>query len=111
MEHELSNEGGAAKLEEELVRNINASIDLAARQGRWIDDLTAKRIARAIEPGSGALREFVDTGAILPDMEAELEAVSQALPEAQLWTAELGLYCLHRRRKEAMSYWNEAGME
>jgi hypothetical protein len=111
MEHELPNERSVAKLEEELVRNINASIDLAARQGHWIDDLTAKRIARAIGSSNGAVREFVETGAISPDMEAELEAVSPTLPDAQLWTAELSLYCQHRRRKEAMSYWNEAGME
>ena len=111
MEHELPNEGGAEKLKEELVRNIDASIELAVRQGRWIDDVTAKRIALIVEPAGGALREFVETGAILPDMEAELDAASQASPEIHLWTAELGLYCQHRRRKEAMSYWNEAGME
>jgi hypothetical protein len=112
MEHELWSERRQQKnVEQALGQQINDAIERATFQGRWIDDLTAKRIARFLEPGDGPLHDFAETGAILPDMEVALEAAHHGAPEAQIWTAELGLYCQHRRQKDAMPYLNEAGME
>jgi hypothetical protein len=104
-------EGSELGSGQEVGRAIDDGIEMAIRQGRWIDDVTAKRIARLIEPGSGALREFFQTGAIVPGIASELAAAATETAQRQMWAEELGSYCQHRRRKDAIPYWNEAGME
>lgn len=102
-------EAAAAKERERL---INEALEQARRTGRRIDDLTAKRIARALTPGSGALHVLAETGAIPEDMEVELELASEVVPELkETWIAGLDQYCRQRLIKTEMPYWNDASME
>lgn len=92
----------------QIEQEINETVHLAWDQGRPIDDLTAKRIAQFIEPGSGPLHEFVETGAITPDMGAELQTAGEgASGPQQIWVAALGDYCRRRRRKEPIGGWGD----
>ena len=96
----------------ERERFINEALEQAWRNGRRIDDLTAKRIARELTPGSGALQVFAETGAIPEDMEVELDLASEVVPELkETWIAGLDQYCRQRLIKTEMPYWNDASMD
>jgi hypothetical protein len=102
-------EAAAAAQRERL---IGEALEQAWRTGRRIDDLTAKRIARALTPGSGALHVFAETGALPEEMEAELEIAGDVAPERKdTWIAALDQYCRHRLIKTEMPYWNDQSME
>jgi hypothetical protein len=51
---------------------INKALAYAQRMRRCIDDLTAKRIACELDPGSGPLHDLAETGAIPPDIDVDL---------------------------------------
>jgi hypothetical protein len=96
----------------ERERGINEALDRAWRTGRSIDDLTAKRIARVITPGSGAVHVFAETGAIPDDMGVELEVACEVAPELkETWIAALDQYCHRRLIRSEMPYWNDASMD
>ena len=96
----------------ERERLINEALDHAWRTGRRIDDLTAKRIARTLTPGSRPLQIFAETGAIADDMETELEIACEVAPELkETWIAALDHYCHGRLIRTEMPYWNDTGME
>jgi len=106
----LSGAEAAAAAQRE--RLINEALEQAWRTGRRIDDLTAKRIARTLTPGSGALHVFAEIGAIPEEMETELEIAREVVPERrETWIAALDQYCQHRLIKTEMPYWNDANME
>lgn len=119
MEHESRYEGGlpadeAAAAERE--RLINGGLEDAWRTGRRIDDLTAKRIARMLDPGSGPLHEFVETGAIPDGIESELAAAGEVLQDVGLEphlprTTALGEYFAGRLIRSELPYWNDESME
>lgn len=99
----------------EREQHINEGLDQAWRVGRRIDDLTAKRIARELTPGSGALQLFVETGAIPPGMEVELAAAEEVARDLELaqhlpWITALGEYLSSRLMKSEMPYWNDPSM-
>lgn len=102
-------EAAAAARRERL---INEGLEQAWRNGRRIDDLTAKRIARALTPGSGALHVFAETGAIPEEMEVDLGMAGEVVPERrETWIAALDQYCRQRLIKTEMPYWNDESME
>jgi hypothetical protein len=120
MEHEeqhrerlLADEKAHAEEREQLIR---AGLDAAWRRGQRIDDLTAKRIARQLDPGIGPLHEFAETGAIPEGIEAELAAAAGVLeglgqePYLPRITA-LGEYLDGRPIRTEMPYWNDESME
>ena len=104
---------GAAERE----RRINQGLAAARHEDRRIDGLTAKRIARALDPGSGPLHEFAETGAVPEDMEADLaagEVVARdlGLEEAYFpWIAALRVYLDGRLIKGPLPGWNDPSME
>jgi hypothetical protein len=116
MEHQPHNQEGLP-VDEAIVtadreRQINEALEQAGRTGRRIDDVTAKRIAWTLTPGSGPLHVLAETGAIPEDMEVELElACEVAVERTETWIAALDQYCRHRLIKTEMPYWNDASME
>lgn len=95
---------------EDKAQEINEAVQLAWSRGWQIDDGTAKRIARWLDPGTGPLHEFVRAGAITPDMSASLEVASEYVSGPQeIWIAALEQYCQHRQRKGAVPHWDEEG--
>lgn len=115
MEQQPQHEDGLADeatVAVERERHINEALEQAWRTGRHIDDLTAKRIARTLTPGSGALHVFAETGAIPEDMGVELEMACEVAPELkETWIAALDHYCRGRLIKSEMPYWNDPSME
>ena len=110
--HEADLPADEAALAAERERLINEALEQAWRTGRHIDDLTAKRIARMITPGSGALHVFAETGAIPEEMEIELEIACEVAPELkETWIAALDHYCRGRLIKGEMPYWNDESMD
>jgi hypothetical protein len=110
----MEREQGKGDETEALARDglINEALEHAWRTGRRINDLTAKRIARTIEPGGGPLHVFAETGAIPEEMEAELEIACEVAPELkETWIAALDQYCRGRLIKTEMPYWNDESME
>lgn len=96
--------------------HIRDGLEEARRTGRRINDLTAKRIARELDPGSGPLHEFVETGAVPDDVEADLAAAEEVARdlEAQAhipWVRALREYFGGRLLRSAMPYWNDPNME
>jgi hypothetical protein len=87
----------------ERERLIREGLDDARRKGRRINDLTAKRIARELDPGSGPLHEFAETGAIPDGVETD-EAYGP-------WIGALREYFGGRLIRSAMPHWNEPGMD
>jgi hypothetical protein len=106
----------AARTAERQAR-IHGGLEDAWRTGRRINDLTAKRIARELDPGSGPLHDFAETGAIPEDMEADLMAAEEVATDLQLeqshipWVAALRKYVDGRLIRSAMSYWDDPSME
>lgn len=97
-------------------RRIYDGLEEAWRTGRRIDDLTAKRIARAIDPGDGPLHEFVGTGAIPDGMETQLTVADEVVEDLEMksqlpWIGALREYFDGRLLKSAMPYWNDPSME
>lgn len=120
MEHERQQEEGLPADEEARAREreqlIRAGLKVAWRRGRRIDDLTAKRIARQLDPGSGPLHEFAETGAIPDGVEADLavagEVVEDLGDESHLpRITALGEYLAGRMIKSELPYWNDPSME
>jgi hypothetical protein len=100
----------------ERERQIAEGLELAWRTGRRVDDLTAKRIARTLDPGDGPLHEFAETGAIPAGIEGDLATAAEVVQDIGLGThlpriAALGDYLTGRLIKTEMPYWNEPGME
>jgi hypothetical protein len=97
---------------------IYDGLDEARRTGRRINDVTAKRIVRKLDPGSGPLHDFAETGAIADDMEADLVAAEEVVRDLELqdelpipWVAALREYVNGRPIKSAMPYWDDPSME
>ncbi len=119
MERLSSNQGftgDEAARAAERDRLIAEGIERAMRRGHRIDDLTAKRIAQALDPGSGPLHEFAETGAIPPDIDVDLDAAREVVqdlqPEAELPRLDaLADYFDGRLLKNEMPYWNDPSME
>jgi hypothetical protein len=120
MEHEPHNDG--LPTDEvpvaERERRINDALEDAQRKGRRIDDLTAKHIARELDPGSGALHAFVETGAIADEADADLVSATEVLMDLELtrepynpWITALGEYFNGRLIKSELPYWNDEYME
>ncbi len=109
--HEVAIPTDEAALVVQRKSQINEALEQAWRTGRRIDDLTAKRIARALTPGSGALHVFAETGAIPEDMEIELELACEVEPNLKSWIAALDHYCRGRLIRTEMPYWNDPSME
>ena len=67
---------------------ICEGIAKALRDGSRIDDETAYLIARAITPGSGALRQLAMTGETSPEIGTQLEIAYEFLRHlADTWIA------------------------
>ena len=120
MEHESRGErlpAGEVPLAEREQR-INDALEDAQRKGRRVDDLTAKRIARELDPGGGALHTFVETGAIADEADADLTSATEVLMDLELtrepynpWVTALGEYFNERLIKSELPYWNDEYME
>jgi hypothetical protein len=88
------------------VQRISEGIAEALRDGSTIDHETAWLIAKSISPGSGPLHELAQTGAISPDIGADLETAYELLPDlADTWVAALDGYCWRRRDKGPVVGW------
>lgn len=101
---------------EAQVRRIYNGLEDAWRKGRRIDDLTAKRIAREIDPGDGPLHEFVETGAIPDGMDVHLAVAEEVVQDLEMrssipWIGALREYFDGRLIRSEMPYWNDPGME
>jgi len=84
MEHQAHNENLSPDDESiaaERRGRIDEGLETAGRQGRRIDDLTAKRIARELDAGSGPLHDFAETGAIPEGVEADLDTARLVLQQ------------------------------
>lgn len=109
--------GDEATIAAEPRTRIDGGLDDAWRTGRRIDDLTAKRIARELDPGSGPLHEFAETGAIPPDIEADMTTAREVARDLELershipWIIALREYFDGRVIKTEMPYWNDPSME
>jgi hypothetical protein len=120
MEHEPRHEENMSSDDEARAREreqlIRSGLTVAWRRGRRIDDLTAKRIAQQLDPGSGSLHEFAETGAIADSIDADLTAAGEVVrdleqePHLPRLTA-LGEYFAGRIIKSELPYWNDPGME
>jgi hypothetical protein len=105
----------AALAAERHVRILDGLED-AWRTGRRINDLTAKRIARELDPGSGPLHDFAESGGIPPDIGADLAVAEEVLRDVALeqripWVAALRRYVDGRLIKSEMPYWHELGRD
>jgi hypothetical protein len=101
---------------EAQVRRIYDGLEDAWCRGRRIDDLTAKRIAREIDPGSGPLHEFAETGAIPDGMDTHLAVAEEVVEDLAMqsnipWIGALREYFDGRLIRSEMPYWNEPGIE
>lgn len=113
-DNELPDDQTALAAERE--RQINEGLEHALRKGGRIDDLTAKRIARTLDPGSGSLHAFAETGAILPDVELDLATAQEVVRDIGLEQhlpriAALREYVEGRLIKTEMPYWNDPSMD
>src|SRR5258708_1300612 len=68
----------------ERYARIQDGLEEAWRTGRRINDLTAKRIARELDPGDGALHDFAGTGAIPEGMDADLAVAEEVTRDLEL---------------------------
>jgi hypothetical protein len=107
----------AARAAERRAR-IRGGLEDAWRTGRRINDLTAKRIARELDPGSGPLHEFAQTGAVPEGVDADLVTAEEVLRDLELeheppipWMEALREYFGGRLIRSAMPYWNDPSME
>lgn len=92
----------------ELAREVDAAIEAARLREQSIDDLTAKRIAADIHPGSGSLHDLATTGTISEGIYAELNVAREVLPAtAQPWVAALEEYCLGSGERGAAAGWTD----
>lgn len=92
-----------------LTGKINTDIEDSFYEGRAVSDLTAKRIAELIHPGSGPLYDLATTGAVPDDIYAELVAARNVIPEHASWIEALDDYCLSRRNGQPIPDWQELG--
>jgi hypothetical protein len=92
-----------------ITAQINTDIEDSFYERRAVMDLTAKRIAELIHPGSGPLYDLATTGAIPEEIYAELAAARNVVPERTLWIDALDDYCLGRLRSDPIPDWNELG--
>lgn len=109
--------GDEAAIAAERHMRIDDGLEDAWRTGRRIGDLTAKRIARELDSGSGPLHEFAETGAIPSGVEADLTTAQEVARDLELeqphipWITALGEYFDGRMIKTEMPYWNDPSME
>jgi hypothetical protein len=106
----------ASALAAERERLINEGVAFAERTKRRIDDLTAKRIACELDPGSGSLHELAETGAISADIEIDLSVAEEVAKDLELpthspWIAALRRYCNGRLLKSWVPYWGDLSVE
>jgi len=121
MEGELHNYGNLpadeADRAAEFQRLVNEGIDRARQVQRPIDHLTAKRIAQELNPGSGPLHEFAETGAVAETIQFDLalaEEVAQDLEIGHLhspWISALHEYLDLRLIRTALPGWSDLSME
>lgn len=115
-EHYEDLPGDEAADPEEQVRSIYDGLEDAWRKGRRIDDLTAKRIAGQLDPGSGPLHDFAETGAIPDGMDVHLAVAEDVVKDMEMtshipWVGALREYFDGRLLKSELPYWNDLGME
>lgn len=97
--------------QEQIGQQINQDIRDAAYDGRAIAHVTAKRIAKAIQPGSGPLYDFTTTGAVADEIYSELYVAREVVPELLSWVAALEDYCLSRLYQGQVPGWQEIATE
>lgn len=95
----------------EIARQIDQDIREAAYDGRAIADVTAKRIAEHIQPGSGPLYDFTTTGAVAEAIYSEFDVAREIVPELSDWVIAFEEYCLGRLHQDAVSGWQEITTE
>lgn len=106
-------EAGAATERERL---IDEGLQQAREEQRHIDHLTAKRIARDLDPGSGPLHEFAETGAVPEWIGIDLESAQEVALDLEMesrlsWILALDEYCRGRLIRSELLGWNELGAE
>jgi hypothetical protein len=97
-------------------RFVNEGIEHARREKRAIDRVIASLIAVDLDPGDGALHDFVKTGVISMDVASELSTVEHALPGMGLerripWINALSEYFDGQLIKGELPGWNDQRME
>jgi hypothetical protein len=109
-QHDTQNEQ-ERQMGEDVWRQINQDIREAVYDGRAIANVTAKRIAEAIQPGSGPLCDFVMTGTVADDIYSELDVAREVVPELLSWIVALEDYCLSRLHHDKVPGWQEITTE
>lgn len=116
--HEEDLPADEAAIDFERTVRITDGLEDAWRTGRRINDLTAKRIARELDPGSGPLHDFAETGAIPDGIEADLATAEEIVRDLELdhepyipWIAALREYLGGRLIRSELPYWNDPSME
>ena len=99
---------------DDQVRCIYDGLEEAWRTGRRIDDLTAKRIARKLDPGSGPLHDFAETGAIPDGMDVHLAVAEEVIRDLEIrsdipWVRALREYFDGRLIRSEMPNWSDLG--
>lgn len=110
MEQEPHNEAQSEQQrleQEEIGRQIDQDIRQTFYEGHPIANVTAKRIAEILQPGSGALYDFATTGAVADDIYSELDVAREVVPDLVGWVQALEDYCLGRLYQDAVPGWHE----
>jgi len=92
------------KMEDDLVRHIDRSLDVAESQGRLIDQGLARQIAAVVHQGLGTdLERFAGTGRIRRHQVARLELHYLTVDEPQMrqWREALLKFITYDQRKQA----------
>jgi hypothetical protein len=100
--------------EPSAVQRIRDGLATAGREGREIDDHTARDIARQFKAESGGpLAVFAGCGAILNDNDQLFRELyvgwQEHTEEQQVWVEALRSYCLGRDSEAPVSYWCDDG--
>jgi hypothetical protein len=100
----------------EYERLVNEGLEQAQQERRRIDDLTAKRIARDLDPGSGSLHELAETGVIPEWIGVDLESAQEVALDLEMesrlsWILALDEYCRARLIRSDLPGWDELGAE
>jgi len=92
------------KMEDDLVRHIDRSLDVAEAEGRLIDQDLARQVAAAVHRGLGTeLERFAGTGRIRRHQVARLELHYLTVEERKLrrWREALLKFITDDQRKQA----------
>jgi hypothetical protein len=93
--------------QEEISRQIDQDIRQTFYEGHAIANVTAKRIAEILQPGSGPLYDFATTGAVDDEIYSELDVAREVVPDLLGWVQALEDYCLGRIYHDPVPGWHE----